>query len=187
MPIFGYRFDEMKATQAAALFLELAGGRENYTKLIKLLYLLDREALIRQGHPVTGDRLVSMPLGPVVSNVYDLVSTAPDPDEPCAWHRHVARDGYDVCLAADPGRGGLNGLETGLIESLSGEHADRDWRAMVRYCHDPRNVSEWRDPMGISSDIWPEDILRHGGWTEEDIAEDARELAHFERMRESLA
>lgn len=50
MPIFGYRFDEMKATQAAALFLELAGGRENYTKLIKLLYLLDREALIRQGH-----------------------------------------------------------------------------------------------------------------------------------------
>jgi len=39
------RFDEAKATQAATLFLKLRGGRMHYIKLIKLLYLLDREAL----------------------------------------------------------------------------------------------------------------------------------------------
>ena len=37
-------FREDKATQAAALLLEWAGGRMNYMKLIKLLYLALRNA-----------------------------------------------------------------------------------------------------------------------------------------------
>ena len=38
------QFDEAKATQAAAFFLQLRGGQMHYIKLIKLLYLADREA-----------------------------------------------------------------------------------------------------------------------------------------------
>jgi len=54
-------FNEAKATQAAALLLKLRGGRMNYMKLIKLLYLVDRTALIRWGRPVTFDSYCSMP------------------------------------------------------------------------------------------------------------------------------
>jgi hypothetical protein len=43
--------DPEKATEAAAKFLKLRGGRMSYLKLIKLLYLLDREALLRWGRP----------------------------------------------------------------------------------------------------------------------------------------
>ena len=68
-------FDEEKATQAAALLLERAGGELNYMKLLKLLYLADRQAFIESGYPITGARMVSMDCGPVLSEVYNLITT----------------------------------------------------------------------------------------------------------------
>jgi uncharacterized phage-associated protein len=70
------RFNEQKATQAAARFLKLANGKMNYLKLIKLLYLLDRESLNRRGRPVTGDQYYSMKLGPVLSEASSSASAA---------------------------------------------------------------------------------------------------------------
>ena len=49
-----FRFNIGKATEAACLFLERAGGRMNIMKLVKLLYLLDRLSLDRRGIPVVG-------------------------------------------------------------------------------------------------------------------------------------
>ena len=73
------RFNERRATEAAARFLRLRGGRMSYLKLIKMLYFLDREALLRWGRPVTTDRYVSMANGPVVSRIYDLIREEPAP------------------------------------------------------------------------------------------------------------
>jgi len=50
-----------------------------YIKLIKLLYLADREALLRWGRPITTDCHVSMPKGPVVSQIYHLITDEPEP------------------------------------------------------------------------------------------------------------
>ena len=47
-------FDERRAAQAASLLLERRAGRMPYIKLIKLLYLADREALIETGRPDHG-------------------------------------------------------------------------------------------------------------------------------------
>ena len=58
-------FDEVKATQVAARYLRLAGGRLQYLALIKLLYKTDREALKRWGIPVTTDTHSSLKLGPI--------------------------------------------------------------------------------------------------------------------------
>ena len=41
--------------------------------LIKLLYLADRKALLESGYTITGDGMVSMPLGPVLSTIYDWI------------------------------------------------------------------------------------------------------------------
>jgi uncharacterized phage-associated protein len=49
-------FDESKATEAAAFLLSRSDQTMNYMKLIKLLYLTDREALIRWGRPISTDR-----------------------------------------------------------------------------------------------------------------------------------
>ena len=81
-------FNEAKAAQAAARLLKKRGGKMAYMKLIKLLYLVDREALRRWGRPVTTDRYVSMDHGPVLSSTLDLINHGPEPGmEPQPW-RH---------------------------------------------------------------------------------------------------
>ena len=68
------QFDETKATQVAAYFFSLRGGQMHYIKLIKLMYMADREALLRWGVPITRDRYVSMDNGPVLSRVLNLIT-----------------------------------------------------------------------------------------------------------------
>jgi len=46
------RYREDKATQAAARLLKLRGGTRSHLKLIKLLYLVEREAPARFGAPL---------------------------------------------------------------------------------------------------------------------------------------
>lgn len=179
-----YKFHERKATQVAAQLIKLNNGTENYTKLIKLLYLLDRTALIRWGFPLTWDKLVSMPHGPVVSSIYDLIAMQPDPAQPRLWHKHIFRDGYNVRLDNDPGDGELNEDELALISEIWNEHKSRNYGEMIDFCHDPGNVPEWKDPQGNSADIWPETILKNAGWDAEDIQSNAAELRYFGQMRE---
>jgi uncharacterized phage-associated protein len=72
------RFNERKATQAAAYLLKRRGGKMSYMKLIKLLYFADRVALSRFGRPITTDRYVSMDRGPVLSHIlWRPTGTAP--------------------------------------------------------------------------------------------------------------
>jgi len=74
-------FNETKATQAAARFLHLADDHLNYMVLIKLLYLADREALVRWGRPITFDTYYTMKYGPMLSNVHDLITEMSLPEE----------------------------------------------------------------------------------------------------------
>ncbi len=68
------RFNERKATQAAAHLLKLRGGEMSFMKLINLLYLADRSALLQWVRPITTDSYVSMDRGPVLSRVLDLAT-----------------------------------------------------------------------------------------------------------------
>lgn len=62
-------FNERKAAQMAAFFLrETPDSTMPHWKLMGLLYISDREALRAFGWPISGDRLVSMPHGPVLSH-----------------------------------------------------------------------------------------------------------------------
>ena len=83
-------FNEAKATQAAAHILHLRGGSMSYVKLIKLLYLADREALIRWGRPITTDRYVSLDIGPVVNRVYELIRGEPAPNSMWIWRKFIS-------------------------------------------------------------------------------------------------
>ena len=65
--------NERKVSQMAAYFLYKRGGRMSHLKLMKLLYLADRESLRLYGLSMTGDCLVSMPHGPVLSMTLNLM------------------------------------------------------------------------------------------------------------------
>ncbi|MFH0794901.1 MAG: Panacea domain-containing protein, partial [bacterium] len=99
-----FLFDEKKTTQAAAVFIRLEGGKINYTKLIKLLYLADRDALMNWHNPITGDTFFSLPHGPVLSNTLDCITAGPEPENPGFWSSHIeVVDRYDVRVSTEPG------------------------------------------------------------------------------------
>ena len=93
-----YRLE--RATQAAAYLLKLRGGRMSYMKLLRLMYLADREALLRMGRPITYDRYVSMDHGPVLSQTYNLLVSEEAPShESSYWRQHISEpDRYEVTL-----------------------------------------------------------------------------------------
>jgi uncharacterized phage-associated protein len=168
------RFNERRATEAAARFLKLRGGRMSYLKLIKMLYFLDREALLRWGRPVTTDRYVSMANGPVVSRIYDLIRDEPAPGTDPIWHHYISTSqGWEVALLADPETDELSPAEEALIDEIYATYGRMSRWDLVRVSHE---LPEWQDPNGSAIPIQYRDILRAGNKTESEIAAVEAEL-----------
>src|SRR5258706_9893863 len=68
-----FQFDLTKALQAIAYLVSHLGEVEK-VKLLKLLYIADREHFLRHGYPITGDRPYAMPWGPVPSACLDALN-----------------------------------------------------------------------------------------------------------------
>src|SRR5438477_4523033 len=131
------RFNERRATEVTARFLRLRGGRMSYLKLIKLLYLLDREALLQWGRPVTTDRYVSMDNGPVVSRIYDLIREEPAPGtDPIRRHYISAPQEWEVALLTEPETDELSRAEEALIEEVFGKFGNMSRWDLVRVSHE---------------------------------------------------
>jgi uncharacterized phage-associated protein len=177
------RFNERRATEAAARFLRLRGGRMSFLKLIKLLYLLDREALLRWGRPVTSDRYVSMDNGPVVSRIYELIREEPAPGTDSVWRQYIsAPQEWEVALLAEPDTDELSHAEEALIEEIFTRFGSLGRWDLVRLSHE---LPEWQDPQGSAIPIEYRDILRAGNKTAGEIAAveaELRSLAATEAM-----
>jgi len=140
----------------------------SYLKLIKLLYLADREALLRWGRPITTDRFVSMERGPVLSRLLDLVSDGDDPGAPCIWVKHISAPAdYEVELKSDPGRDELSDAEVELLDEIFNQYGRKNRWELVELTH---KLPEWKDPQGSAIPITFRDILKAGGKTELEIA-----------------
>jgi uncharacterized phage-associated protein len=179
------RFDEVKATQVAALVLKLRGGRIHYLKLIKLLYLIDREALLRWGTLVTTDRLVSMDHGPIVSSIYKLIIE--DKPKPF-WAKYISQPlgDYEVqLLISDFPTDRLSRAEEKLVEEVYAQYGYRNrWDLVDNVMH---KLPEWTDPHGSSLPIHIREILEAGGVDEEDIKAVIREKRAVENSENALS
>ena len=166
------RFDEVKATQAAALFLKKAGGELNYLALIKLLYKADRDAIRLWGMPITTDDYVSMKFGPVTSRIYDRIkSSANRMARTTIWSSHIRKSADDpnvVILESDPGVSELSPAEERLIEEIFAADGKKDRFALAEECHD--SFPEWQDPGSSSTPIEIDDIIDALGLSEEEAA-----------------
>jgi uncharacterized phage-associated protein len=171
--VMSLRFDEAKATQAAAYFLDLRGGRMHSIKLIKLLYLADREALLRWGQIFTTDHHVSMPNGPVTSKILNLVTD--DRSKPY-WSQYISAPlgDYEVELLKKAPTDRLSRAEEKLMQELFKQYGHRNrWDLIDNVMH---KLPEWRDPNGSSIPISTRDILEAGGENEEEIRAVIREV-----------
>jgi len=178
------RFNEKKTTQAAARFLKQSQGRMNYMKLMKLLYLADRGALLNWGRPITGDPYFSMKLGPILSAVHDLVTEVPCPDEERFWTAHISPpSNYEVELRADPGNDELSRAEEKLIDEVFPAYGNYDPFDLVELLH--KTLPEWKEIKSGRVPLDYREILRVGELSPETIEEIESELDNL-RLTESV-
>ena len=173
-----FPFSEPKAIEAAAVLLQDSGGSMPYMRLIKLIYLADRESLHRFGRPIAGGRYVAMKLGPVTSEILDTIKYSLQGK----WAEIIERDGYDVRLKHEIESRLLSEAEISILQETADLFRRLDKWALSDLTH---SLPEWRDPGDSAAEISPEDILTALKKSEEeieDIREDAMEDRYFSQL-----
>lgn len=157
-------FNEKKAAQAAAFFLFQAGQPMSVLKLTKLLYLAERRSFERFGSPMIGDRLVSMPHGPVLSVTYNHMSGELESIEG-GWDSWIAdRAGHDLDLRnraalQDPASDllELSDADVEVLAEVWGRFGRMTGWELRNWTHD--NCPEWKDPEGSMIPMKLEDLF----------------------------
>ncbi len=176
-----FKFNYKKTIQAIATLLHQAGPSraDNYMRLIKLLYIADRESLKETGRPITGDRIVAMEQGPVLSRVLNLIK---DQDvRSYEWNKFIAKENYNIHLIDEPGNDELCPYEIQKLQDIWERYHLKDEWDMVKETH---TFPEWEknDPGKSSKSIPLTDILEAIGRKDDlsQIEETARQTAAFD-------
>lgn len=149
-------YSEKRAAQTAAFFISRAGGTIEILKLMKLMYLAERESLARYGEPITGDVLVSMKHGPVLSKTLDHINGFID-SEDGGWESWIsARAGHQLGLqpAHDPTDqlAQLSDADTGILDFIWDKFGKYSKYQLRDITH--KICTEWEDP-GETSQLIP--------------------------------
>jgi uncharacterized phage-associated protein len=133
----------------AAYFLHRAdGGPMEQIKLMKLMYLADREAIDTYGFPISDDEYWAMRMGPVLSMTLNLMGGYEDRDMQSAWGEWVfARENFRVGLkrAVEP-ESDLDQLadeEIAVMKDIYDKFGDWPMQNLISYTH---GLQEWTDP-----------------------------------------
>jgi len=174
-----FHYNPRKATQAVAYLVRLNGGRMDMWRMLKLLYLSDRESLIKRGTPITADQLSAMPFGPTPSQIYDNTKADRNPlakdevwkeflteNENGANEIRLVRENFSTNL--------MSKFELGVIEETFRQFGGMATATLWKYVHD---LPEYQDPNGSSYEIDPEIILKQAGWTDEEVRDAERNAA----------
>jgi uncharacterized phage-associated protein len=172
-------YDRSKADELAAHLLEQASGSMPMLKLLKLMYLADRTSLIETGFPITGDAIVAMDNGPVLSNTYDRL-------KPTGGLGFISHEPGNVTLDAPPPVDGqLSDYEIEVARRVFEKFGQMSGQQLTNYLHG--HAPEWEaPPTGSSRPIDPAAILRAAGKSEEEIAAIARQAAYFYTVDQRL-
>lgn len=173
-----------KTIQAAAVLAHLEGGRIDRIRLLKLLYIADRESLAEHAVPIIGGRVVAMDNGPLHSNVYDLIKGTDF--WPSEWSEHFANEGHVVILTKDPGRQELSAYEIEKLTAVSNARREIDSWEVAESTHE---FQEWKDCRlpGSSRTIPLESLLGAVGFSPSEIEEIRHDAESHRRMDRMLS
>lgn len=171
-------FNERKVAQMAAYLLKRRGGTMSHLKLIKLLYLADREALNSYGASISGDSFYSLDNGPILSRTRNLMAGFVE-SEPNGWESWISdKADHEVSIRQDFSAQDLDYLSSADIEILENiwlQFGGMTRWELVHYTHSG-NCPEWEHPNGSSAPISPYKIFSALGKSQEDSAALASEI-----------
>ena len=181
---------ERKVAQMAAYLLDKQAGRMPHLKLMKLLYLTDRESMQRYGNVVSGDRVVAMKHGPVLSMTLNYINGYVRSEEN-GWESWISdRENHEVSLRRDVNRETLDELSDADIEILDTiweQFGHMDQWQIRDYTHD--HCPEWEDPGDTSIPIPYHKIFEALGKSREEakaLAEDLEAQRDLDRLLNSI-
>lgn len=172
------KIDARKTTQVVARLIQKSGEPLDYLRMIKLVYLAERESLLKRGIPIVGGQYFSMNKGPAISELMDFVQTRNAP----GWKELISpRMGNDLKLKASPTFESLSAREVEILDSTMAAHATKTTEELVEWCH--KNCSETEEvPLGGRNDISIESILSAGKIPADQIAKVVSELESMENL-----
>ena len=145
--------------QMAAFFADKEGAPINVLKLMKLMYLADRESMRRYGSPISLDNMVSMQHGPVLSQTLNLINGSVQGAEGELWNQWIsARENYLVELRKPVTRGDLDHLsecDLNVLEGVWEKFGDMNQWELRDYTHE--HCAEWQDPESMGRGSLPID------------------------------
>lgn len=180
-------YEPRKAAQLIAYLILKSGGQPlNVLKVVKLVYLVDRESLRNFGFPILDEKRCSMPHGPVNSMTYGHINGDYDLEE-CGWASFLEdREHHNIALA----RPEISVDDLDELSDADLQCADAVWERfgymtpwqLRDWTHNPRNIPEWEDPNGGSTVIPLQRILHAVGVANaEEFAETATGFSHIEK------
>lgn len=154
-------FSDAKAAEVAAYFLSKSDGQLAILKLMKLMYLAERESFKQHHFPIIGDYLVSMPHGPVLSLTYDRLNGN------CrnTYMRELLSDkeNYNISLkpniSMDRDLKYLSKDDQDILEDVWNEFGHMGKWEIRDYTHNG-GCPEWTDPNGSSIPITYRDLFK---------------------------
>jgi len=177
-----FQFDPEKAGQALAVLLKRSGGKKNKGHLVKMLYASDWSQLRRVGVPITGAQPVSMPQGPVLSEVLDLINGK---TKHPFWEKHftnAAQDNFVVMLKEDAPSDRLTQSEKDTLEKAHDFLEKKSWPQVKDFCHEFFN--EWENPGRSQTPIDFEQMLLKSGKRKQEFVD---ELVAIQKEKQFLS
>ena len=161
-----FRSTLQKKIQAAGVILRDRGPTDRL-RLLKLLYIADREALQQRGVPILGGLMVAMKHGPLHSEVYDLIKGSHASE--AEWSACFQSQGNTITMIHDPGRMDLSPFEIDLLNAVTDRYQDVDTWELSELTHE---FQEWVQSVqkGTSRHIPSEQLLKALDFSDEEIA-----------------
>ena len=169
------KFNEQRSTETATKLLHLKGGRSDFWWIIKMLYLVDREAYLRWERPITYDHYRSLPFGPVSISIYNIIiRRIPS----TVWKQYILTlpGQKEVMLNGSPAPiRKLSKADEEIIEDVFAKYGSMSGGELVDYTH---TLPEWKDPKVVGK-VTPINLLDLLGALEYDRAEISRITAEI--------
>ena len=125
-------------------FAQVAGGGIDKLKIVKLVYLLDRTAIIEEGFAIVGGKYVSMPHGPVISNFLDDLNRK-------RWQGINLRDNWVSLVGQGESLVLISEWVDELILRVYEQYGKMAPGDLIHLLH--RSCEEWKDPGKSSQPI----------------------------------
>ena len=165
-------FSAEKILQEIVYLLSLNNNRMNLLKLMKELYLIDRESINERDVSVSGDVFCSMPHGPVLSTTLGMLYELTKNNWGYNLESVEAKYYPDIQIKKGISYNRLSVKDRKYIETISEKFKDFSPKELENYTH---TLKEWVDPRGSSLKIRYRDVMLALGKTEKEISEAKKE------------